>query len=467
MVKNYVLDTNVLMDYPDAIYGFEDNIVTITSTVIAEADNHKTRRDIVGSNIRQVIRTIDSLSQKGDITKGVKLPNGGTLRVEPDGISPDNLPPHSAFNISVPDIQIVSTCIYLSNNSHDIKVILVTNDQNLRIIAKCCGVEAEAYNNSIIEISDYNGYINMSVQDYIIDYMYQDKHISLDFLNESFKTHEERFEGIKEYTTDNLFPNEFITMKSIDSQKSCLSVFRHGRIELIDPSQNAGWVKPKNALQSYALWALQQPVEEIPLVILSGPAGTAKTFLSISVGIEKVLSSQKNSECEYEKIILARPIANSFKEMGALPGDIDQKLKELHSSFDDAITAYYMREDRGEEDIKASVNDLYSSGKIENVALSFIRGRSIPYAYLICDESQNSSRTLLRDVITRAAKGTKVICCGDEHQIDLPYVNEYTNGLTFAIESMKESPLAAYINFSEEQAVRSPLATEAIKRMKE
>lgn len=463
MVKNYVLDTNVLMDYPDAIYGFEDNTVIIPSTVIAEADNHKGRRDIVGSNIRQVIRTIDSLSQKGDITKGVKLPNGGTLRVEPDGISPDNLPPHSAFNISVPDIQIVSTCIYLAkrncrNGYYPVddteKVILVTNDQNLRIIAKCCGVEAQAYNNSIIEISDYDGYINVSVPDNVIDTMYKDKHISCN--------------DIKEFITGTLFPNEFVTMKSIyDPQKSCLSVYRHDRIELIGPSQNAGWVKPKNVLQSYALWALQQPVEEIPLVILSGPAGTAKTFLSIAVGIEKVLSSQKNSECDYEKIILARPIANSFKEIGALPGDIDQKLKELHSSFDDAITAYYMREGREEEDIKANVNDLYSSDKIENVALSFIRGRSIPYAYLICDECQNSSRTLLRDVITRAAKGTKVICSGDEHQIDLPYVNEYTNGLTFAIESMKESPLAAYINFSEEQAVRSPLATEAIKRMKD
>ena len=435
MVKNYVLDTNVLMDYPDAIYGFDDNIVTIPSTVIAEMDTHKTRTDIIGSNIRQVIRTIDTLSAKGDITKGVKLPNGGTMRVEPDGISQSNLPPNSAFSISVPDIQIVSTCIYLSNKGHneyrdnedekpDEKVVLVTNDQNLRIIAKCCGVNAQPYNNSIIEISDYNGYIDVSVSGKIVSAMYNDKSISADDIME-FIPAEKR----------TLYPNEFITMKSFDdSQASCLSVFRHNRIELIDPSQNAGWVKPKNALQSYALWALQQPVDEIPLVILSGPAGTAKTFLSIAVGIEKVLASQKNSECDYEKIILARPVANSFKEVGALPGDIDQKLKELHSSFDDAITAYYMREDRDEEDIKARVNDLYSSDKIENVALSFIRGRSIPYAYLICDECQNSSRTLLRDVITRAAKGTKVVCCGDVRQIDLPYISEYTNGLTFATE---------------------------------
>lgn len=473
MVKNYVIDTNILLDYPDAMFGFGDeNNVIITSTVIKELDTHKSRHDIVGANVRKVIRTLDELGNKGDLLKGIPLPNGGTLKIEPDGINRAYLPENSAFDVSVPDVQIISSCLYIAyyKNSNvtfdpltddvqpDPNVILVTNDANMRLMAKCCKVKAQPYNNSIIEVSDYKGYIDINVPDKIISALYSDGKVNLDDVMK-FIPEDEKM----------VYPNEFITMHGIENpQGSALSVYRHDRIELIDPSQNAGWVRPKNVLQSYALWALQQPVNEIPLVILAGPAGTAKTFLSIAVGIEKILGSQKNSECEYEKIILARPMANSFKEIGALPGDIDQKLAELHASFNDAIAAYYRREgnDITDVEINAQVNDLYSSGKIENCALSFIRGRSIPYSYIICDECQNSTKTLVRDVVTRAALGSRCILSGDAQQIDLPYVDKNTNGLTFAIESMKGSPKMAYIQFTEDQAVRSELATEAIKRMK-
>ena len=491
MIKQFVLDTNILLDYPNAMTdGLQDNKVIITSTTIAELDLKKTAGGDIGFHARESIRILDGLREKGDLTVGVELPDGGTLRVEPDGISEDNLPKGGAFKLSVPDNQIISTCVYLMRKAREEadqmirltgdttvvpeQVILVTNDVAMRIAAVACGVRVQAYKNSIVEDSGYKGYTDLDVPKDIIDRIYADGSVAFGPGTPEFDTY---------YSDVKLLENEFVTLHAVDGKASALSVYQDGRLVHI-PEQHKGWIEPKNVLQSYALWALSQPADKVPLVIISGPAGTAKTFLSLATGIDAVLGNSRgtrdrradyllskggsDSDDSYSRMILCRPLGAGYQAMGYLPGDLNEKLGPLHACFLDALTAYFKRDKKDTEDefINNQIEDLYARGVIEACALSFIRGRSISDAYMVCDEAQNATRTLIRDVITRAGAGTKMVVCGDPDQLDVPYLDKRTNGLSYAVEAFKGSKLACVIRMSEEQAVRSPLASEALRRMK-
>lgn len=455
MRKHFVLDTNILLSYPDAmIKGFDDNEVIITSTTLQELDFKKTEGGDVGYNARESIRILDSYREKGDLVKGVELPDGGVLRVEPDGISEDNLPKGGAFKLSNPDNQIISTCKYLQKREkldadregRDVEpVILVTNDVSMRISATACLVDVQAYKNSQVIDSGYKGYTDLIVPKSLIDDIYKNKTVP--------------------YTDDELYVNEFITLHSDSDNASALTIYRGGKLEHI-PEQREGWVKPKNALQTYALWALSRPCEDIPLVIILGPAGTGKTFLSLATGIGATID-KGYSDTAYDKMILARPLGLGYQE-GFLPGDLDEKLKPLHACFTDALTAYFKADKRDMEDeyITNHIDDLYDRGVLEACALSFIRGRSLMNSFVVCDETQNATRLLMRDCITRIGSGSKLVVMGDPDQIDVPYLDRRTNGLSYAAEAFKDSDKACIIKMTEEQAVRSPLASEALKRMK-
>jgi len=221
-------------------------------------------------------------------------------------------------------------------------------------------------------------------------------------------------------------------------------------------------------MQSYAMWALSAPADEIPLVVLSGPAGTAKTFLSLAAGLDKTYVSHRNNDGDYSRIIISRPSAGGFNEMGFLPGDMKHKLDPLLSPYYDnmQILLSGSGKDKGDPDtVRMQMEEMFDRGIVEILALSFIRGRSLMDTYLICDEAQNASKSLIRDVITRAGKGTKIVVCGDPNQIDQPTLDRRNNGLVYAMEKMKGSPLAAIVKFDAEQSVRSELAKEAVKRM--
>lgn len=444
MIKYFVLDTNILLADANNIYGFDDNTVIITGTTMQELDTKKHLSNSIGYNARECFRILDDLREQGDILKGVELKNGGTLFVEPDGVKQEYLP--DGFSISVFDNKIISTCIHIEKTRHLSPVILVSNDISMRTNATICGVRVESYRNDHVEESGYSGHLDLDVEADLINSLY--KHGTID------------------YNTDILYENEFVTLHA--GSQSALSMYRDRKLHQVKQQTLFGGVNPLNAMQSYVIHALKAPAEEIPLVFIKGPAGTAKTFLSLSAALDDTMTSQRRDKCKYRKILISRPNAQAADpDFGYLPGDIQAKMTPLLAPYFDNLTELFMKNapDEDIEQIQMQVQDLFASGVLEVCPLSYIRGRTISRAVIICDEAQNAKKELIRDVITRAGIGTKVIVCGDIEQIDNPLLDRYNNGLTYGIEHMKGSKLTAYIEMPAKASVRSPLAYEAIKKM--
>lgn len=276
-VKNYVLDTNILLQNPQSLFGFADNNVYLCGTTLQELDSKKTEPGELGYNARECCRILDELRTTGDLTGGVVLKTSmdskkcGTLYVEPGGVNQSFLP--EGFNISVPDNRIISTCGYLSKERLSGQpVILVTNDISMRVNASICGLNVEGYRNDQIKDSNYSGHTDLDVTAEEINQIWKDKELVLNR------------DDIE------IYPNHFITLHA--GQQSALTVYHpDGKLHLIpDNIRLFGNIKPLNAMQRYALWALTAPVEEIPLVVLIGPAGTAKTFLSLAAGLSLALA---------------------------------------------------------------------------------------------------------------------------------------------------------------------------------
>lgn len=285
MKKYYVLDTNILLQSPNAIYGFEDNTVVITGTTLQELDSKKNLDGEIGYNARQVARILEDIRNRGNLIKGVKLKEtGGKLIFEPNEVSQENLP--EGFDIKKPDNRIISSCIGIARKKKR-AVILVTNDIMMRIAAAVCGVEVQEYKNDRIKESAYMGYREIETTREIIDGTYKKQ--SLD---------PEIFADEKPFV-----PNEYITLT--DGSASALCVYRDNCIRLLKDMTAFG-IRPQNRLQRFALDALLAPEEEIPLVILRGPAGTAKTFLSMAAELDKTYTdefSRQIGSTSYDKYI--------------------------------------------------------------------------------------------------------------------------------------------------------------------
>lgn len=456
MVKNFLLDTNILLSSPEAVYGFDDNNVYVTGTVLQELDSKKTAVGELGFKARQAIKILEELMEKGNLVEGVSLGEGkGFFYVEPDGVSQDNLP--NAFNIASPDNKIISSCVHLTKQ--DTPVILVTNDISMKVAASVVlgSDKVQSYRNVMVEEDGYTGHRDVEVEYDIINELYTNKKIDV---------------------TEDLLgiipcENEFITLHS--GTQSALSVFRRGRLENISKVRLFGGVEPMNKMQTYAAWALTQPADELPLVLLSGPAGTAKTYLSVSAGLSATYTSQRYDDRDYYKMLISRPNSEAGDNgFGFLPGDLEAKMGPLLAPYMDNLEALFSadcKDSRGgkiKEDmsnVKMQIDDLFAAGVIEVCALSYIRGRSLRNSYIICDEAQNATRALLKDVISRCGIGSKVVVAGDPNQCDNPKLGPNTNGLVYAIDKWKNSSLAATITFDAKNSVRSPLAKEAIERM--
>lgn len=453
MKKRYVLDTNILLQDPTALLGFSDNDVILPSTVIQELDEYKNARGELGHHARGAIRLIEEARADGDLTKGVKLQSGGVLFVEPNGVRADLLP--NGFSISVPDNKIIATCVYLTNKDPDnhAPVILVSNDIAMRINASVIlgSAHVQEYKNLVVnQDHSFTGYTDLDVPYAAIPSIYQ---------NGSWN-------GAPPHWNDGLTENLFVTAHAIDpegNEKTALTVYRDGALRHIDDKKTLfGGVTPKNALQRYAIWALTNP--DIPLVILSGPAGTAKTFLSLAAGLDQTYTAQRARDRLYQKILISRPNAEAGDPgFGYLPGSLHDKMTPLLLPFYDNLENLLSRND--EETTRTQIDDLFASGVIEMCALSYIRGRSLTKSYLICDEAQNASQLLIRDIITRAGQGTKIVLAGDPDQCDSLNLDSHNNGLVYAMERFRDDPLAAIIRFTDEQSVRSPLAKDALSRM--
>ena len=354
------------------------------------------------------------------------------------------------------DNRIISACLSLKEKYSDTDVILVTNDVSMRINASVCGLEVQAYHNSQIKpIEPYLGRIEVEVSDpMLINDLYEHEEIlALDIEND--------IKGIE------LEENEFLTLKC--GNQSALAIHKEGVLKLIKNNRNIFGVQPKNAAQLFALYALSAPVDELPIVILKGSAGTSKTFLSLAAGLDATYESNyRGRKNTFDKLLITRNNSTiPGEEFGYLPGSIEEKMMPLLSPFMDNIEALLRNncKEESNEQIQMQIDDMFSSGILNVCPVAYMRGRSISDSYLIVDECQNASRSQMRDIITRIGKGTKLVLCGDPDQIDNLYLDKFNNGLTFASEKMKGSTLCAQITFTEQESVRSPLATEALKRL--
>lgn len=448
MQKVYVLDTNILLAEPTSmIEGFADNIVVITDTTLQELDAKKSSPTESGTNAREACRLLDNMREQGDLVAGVKNKAGGILRIYVGGAKKENLP--LVFSMDKADNRIISACISIAEESSE-PVILVTNDVLMRTAATVCAkhkgaaLDVQSYRNTEVETA-YAGYSEIDVAGDLINTLYRDKKVPIP-------------EGLKFYE------NEFVTLHA--GKQSGLSIARNGMFNLVKEQTLYGGIKPLNQLQIYAMHALKAPPEEIPLVCLVGPAGTAKTFLSLAAGLDDTYASAAGGESRYYKMLVSRPNnLTSDPGIGYLPGDMNEKMEPLLAPLYDNMESILL--DKGNVDRKhmqTHVDDIFDS-IIEITALSYIRGRSLRNTYVICDEAQNASRTLVRDLITRAGSGTKIVLCGDSEQVDAPHLDSKNNGLVYAISKMKASPYCAIVRFDASKSVRSPLAKDAIQRM--
>ena len=457
MIKIYVMDTNVLIQSPNALFSFEDNLVVLPMVVLEELDHLKKADGETGANARKCIRLLEELRQKGNLLEGVSLENGGICWVEKNFVDVE-LPVD--LSLEVADNRILKVCLGLKKSRKE-QVVLVTKDILLRIKAQVLDLCAEDFISEQVIAHDrqYTGRCEV----YAPDELFKDfkkKGIPVAVV---YKADEQ---GEKVYPE--LTENQFLILRSDQSEKKS----QLGRVEgemirkLVYRKAEPYGIRPRNAGQYFFQEALMQPAEKAPLVIVKGMAGTSKTFYSLAVGLEKVLNHPSG---EYRRILICRPNAQFDDDIGFLPGDEQKKISPLMrpimDNLEQLIDSNEEERYKDENELKGKIEEIFERGLIQAEALNFIRGRSLIQTYLIIDEVQNTTPNQIKGIITRAGKNTKIILLGDPNQIDRPFLDERTNGLSYAAEHMKGSSLCWQITMSPEECERSELAMDAIQRL--
>ena len=434
MKKKYILDTNVLIHDPKSIFNFEDNEVILPILVIEEVDKLKRNQGDVGSSARIVSRYIDKLREKSCLSSGVSLENGGRLKVEIKG-DLKKLPP--SLKGDIVDNRILAVAITVKDEYPDDRVILISKDINMRIKADALNIEVQDYETNKIDISElYEGKITIQP--------------SKEAYNRYIKSGKIKAEDVLEYEP---LPNEFINF-SLDGKES-FGIYNKikKRVEKLRYGDVSAWgIRSKNMEQSFALEMLMDP--DIKLVTLVGRAGTGKTLLALASGLEQVVERKL-----YKKLYVARPIIPMGRDLGYLPGSEKDKLKPWMQPIYDNID--FITESKEEKAGEKVIYGLESMGLLKIEALTYIRGRSIPGGFLIIDEAQNLTPHEVKTIVTRAAENTKIIFTGDPYQIDNPYLDSNSNGLTYLAERMKGEEIAGHITLVKGE--RSPLAEIAAR----
>ena len=440
--KNYVIDTSVFLTDAQAIYKFENNDIIVPLKVLEEIDKHKKRQDSVGFNARQIIKIFDALREKGSLAKGVRIDKGkGIVKaISADKIDVDALP--SDLTAKIPDHIILATAMTLQKEMPRRKTIMVSRDINMRVIADSVGLLAEDYlTEQVAEDAEkiYSGVGQILVDDETIDQFYAGEEIRI--TQELAASQRIKF-----------FPNQFVMMISSANEKKTALCRFYNYINPVQPvlKPDMAWgVKARNKEQSFAFDLLFD--DRIPFVSLIGRAGSGKTLMAITAGIEQTLGIQDR---KYRKILISRPVQPMGKDIGFLPGTMEEKLLPWLRPIQDNIQ-HVMGNDR------VMLSQYIEKGVIEIEALTYIRGRSISNAYIVIDEAQNLTAHEVKTILTRVGENTKIVLTGDIEQIDNIYTNETSNGLAYAVEKFKISPLSGHITF--QKGERSQLATLASK----
>ncbi len=444
--RTYVLDTNVLLYDPNALSVFEDNDLVIPITVIEEIDRFKKDLNETGRNARCVSRALDRLRAEGSLSRGVPLDRGGTLRVEMPPVEPA-LPP--GFGANSNDNQILSVVVALARRAARGEVIFVTRDTNMRIKADALAVPAEDYEHAHISFDEsYSGVCELEVEGYHIDRLYQDGHLDL-----------------ADDVAAELVANQFVVLKAHDQpRKSALCRWRRAdrQLHMVPRFKEGVWgIHARNKEQLFALDLLLD--DSIDLVTLDGIAGTGKTLMAIACGLQRVADDR-----HFRRLVVSRPIFPLGRDLGYLPGDVGEKLNPwMKPIFDNLDLLLGDNRDDDERRRRSGGQPGYQAlidqGMLEVEPLTYIRGRSIPRQFLLVDEAQNLTPHEVKTVITRAGEGTKIVLTGDPYQIDNPYVDATSNGLTYVIERMKGDDIAGHVTLRKGE--RSPLAELAAARL--
>ncbi|MFW6001187.1 MAG: PhoH family protein [Halanaerobium sp.] len=430
MKKIFVLDTNVLLNNPRAIYSFEENDVIIPLAVLEEIDNLKTQGSDLGYNARETSRILESLRLKGNLDQGVELDEGGKVKILINGELeiPENLTSNKMDN------RIISIAIHLQEDNPDRQVIMVSEDINMRLICDAFGIKAEEHSSSrLSEEQIYTGFRELMV--------------SSDLIDRFFKNKSAAPEDFDKDVSDRLYPNEFIQLTAGDrNKKTALAKFDgENLMELKYNQKQPAKIRARNREQQLAMELLFD--DEIRLVTISGKAGTGKTLLALAAGIEKVVN-----ENAFSKVLVVRPVMPMGKDIGYLPGEKEEKLAPWMQPIFDNLDFIVHRN----KDSNLTYQKLQKEDLIQIEALTYIRGRSVPNQYIIIDEAQNLSLHEVKTIVTRAGENTKLIFTGDPYQIDNPYLNFHKNGLNYLAHKFHDQKISGHIMLK--QGERSELA---------
>jgi PhoH-like ATPase len=434
-VKNYVLDTNVLLHDPRAIYSFADNHVVIPIYVIEEIDTFKKDLSELGRNARMVARLLDEYRKGGGLSKPQKMENGGSLQV---ALS-KNPPKNPSYDSRSMDQRILELALEIRDQTPGTPTILVTKDVNMRIRGDALGLVAVDYEPEHISIDElYPGHRELAVDGATVDAMYA--------------------EGAVKVQADNLYPNEYLLLKDEATGKSALGRWNkeQGKVTAVKKLREGVWgIRPRNKEQHYALDLLLD--DSVKLVTLVGKAGTGKTLLALAAGLQKVTEEQT-----YHKLLVSRPIFPLGRDIGYLPGDIEEKLNPWMQPIYDNLELL-LGLNRTDKKDGRSYAELMDLGFVEIEPLTYIRGRSLPAVFMIVDEAQNLTPHEVKTIITRAGEGTKIILTGDPYQIDHPYLDSSNNGLTTVAEKFKPEAIAGHVILAKgERSQLAELATQIL-----
>jgi PhoH-like ATPase len=431
MRKYFVLDTNVLLHNADSISSFSDNYVVLPMSVIEELDKFKSRSDELGRNARKVIRDLDHLRVRGRLAEGVEMDNGGILKIITEGENIDC----GGLNMTVPDNRILAVAYTLFKKGE--KVIFVSKDINARLKADALGLGVMDFEKQKVNFDElFSGYRELPVPGKVIDTFYEKREVESEGLG--------------------LMPNEFVLLQDeADPKHTALArAVSDKKLVRLNPQYDSAWqIRPRSKEQRMCLELLLDPGVEI--VTLVGQAGTGKTLLALAAALEEVIINKR-----YEKILVSRPIIPLGKDLGYMPGDKDEKLAHWMQPIFDNLTflmgSGQPPKNRQDDSSRLKMEKLLKDHVVELEALTYIRGRSISGQFVIVDEAQNLTPHEVKTIISRAGEGTKMVLTGDPYQIDNPYLDSSSNGLTYTVERLKELPIHGHITLRKSE--RSQLA---------
>ena len=429
-MKSFVIDTNVFIHRPDALLSFKDNEIVVPLGVLEELDRLKTYSDEKGRNARHAIRFLDEASRHGNLKEGVKIENGSILRV----VQTKLLDIPTDLEMDKADNRIILAAYALLKEGK--QVFFVSKDINARVKATALGIKAVDYEKQKVNIENlYKGY--------------REAEVTQNTVKELLETGEMSWK-------ETMYPNEGMIMQVRESGETILSKFDEDRQKLIRITRAAdpiSGIEPLNMNQEIAFDLLLD--DTVQLVTLVGKAGTGKTLLAIATGLHQVI--QENT---FAKVLVSRPVVPMGKDIGYLPGSKLEKLSSWMQPLFDNLE--YIMSVYKKQNIK-SVESLLNNNLIEIEALTYIRGRSLPNQYIIIDEAQNLSPHAIKTIVSRAGTGTKIVLTGDPYQIDSPYLDSNSNGLTYLVEAFKGQSLFGHVFLEKsERSSLAELATELL-----